>query len=97
MVSVFNWGAGREGEGFENELGVVLPTGFRTFFKTELDTLTCTSFAGLITNLEHSWQGGGGFLPPPLQNFLEDRSLIYNTAILVLQASIYVCVVCVCE
>ena len=32
-----------------------------TFFET-----------GSITNLEHSWQGGGEFLPPPLQNFLED-------------------------
>ena len=47
-----------------NEPGVVLHTGFRTFFETELDTLACTSFAGR------------GFLPPPFQIFLEDQSLI---------------------
>ena len=29
-----------------NELEVVLRTGFKTFFETELDTLACTSFAG---------------------------------------------------
>ena len=50
-----------------NDLGVVLHTGFRTFFETELDTLTCTSFAGEIAQQ---------FLPPPLQIFLEDRLLI---------------------